>query len=104
MIVEYIRYEGASAQIDAVVAAYQQAAQHLDAAPECIRYEVARGVEVPGTVIVRIEWTSIEAHEKGFRGGPHFGPFLSLVRPFIPLIREMKHYQPLPGVSPTAEG
>lgn len=44
-------------------------------------------------MIVRIEWTSVEAHERSFRKGPHFPPFLEQVRPFIPMIREMKHYR-----------
>ncbi|MFO0551733.1 MAG: antibiotic biosynthesis monooxygenase [Polyangiaceae bacterium] len=101
MIVEYIRYEVPPDRVDALLEAYRLASRHLDAAPECLRYEVERGVEEPSKVVVRIEWTSVEAHEHSFRGGPHFPPFLELVRPFIPLIREMKHYRPIhPG--PTA--
>jgi quinol monooxygenase YgiN len=94
MIVEYIRYEGDSAALDALVEAYEAASAELTKAPECLRYEVARGVEHPEVVIVRIEWSSVEAHEQGFRKGPHFAPFLTRVRPFIPLIREMTHYRP----------
>jgi quinol monooxygenase YgiN len=95
MIVEYIRYEGESAALDALEEAYRAASAELAAAPECLRYEVARGVEAPAVVIVRIEWSSQEAHEQGFRKGPHFASFLARVRPFIPLIREMKHYRPV---------
>lgn len=93
MIVEYIRYEAAPDQVDQLLEAYRRASEHLDAAPECLRYEVAQGVEEPSKVIVRIEWTSVEAHERSFRKGPHFPPFLEQVRPFIPMIREMKHYR-----------
>lgn len=93
MIVEYIRYETAGDQADKLLDAYRRASKHLDAAPECLRYEVAQGVEEPSMVIVRIEWTSVEAHERSFRGGPHFPPFLEQVRPFISMIREMKHYR-----------
>jgi len=94
MIVEYIRYEVARDQVNALIDAYREASRHLDAAPECLRYEVAQGVEEPEKVVVRIEWTSVEAHERSFRGGPHFPPFLALVRPFMPMILEMKHYRP----------
>jgi quinol monooxygenase YgiN len=93
MIVEYVRYETAGEQTTALLDAYRQASKHLDAAPECLAYEITQGVEEPGHVIVRIEWTSVEAHERGFRGGPHFPPFLALVRPFLPCIQEMKHYR-----------
>lgn len=95
MIVEYVRYEANAEQVEALIAAYRKASKHLDDAPECVGYEVAQGIEAPGNVVVRIEWRSVEEHERGFRGGPHFPPFLALVRPFIGMIREMKHYRPL---------
>ncbi len=101
MIVEYIRYETQGEETLALLQAYRNAAVHLNAAPECLRHEVTRGVEDPGAVIVRIEWTSVEAHEHGFRGGPHFPPFLELVRPFVARIREMKHYAPVRPAPPT---
>lgn len=93
MIVEYVRYETSGEQTRALLEAYAKASAHLDAAPECLRYEIAQGEEEPGNVIVRIEWTSVEGHMVGFRGGACFPPFLALVRPFIPAIREMKHYR-----------
>lgn len=94
MIVEYIRYDTRD-DARALIEAYKQAAPHLEAAPECLRFELAQGIEAPTMVTVRIEWTSVHDHEQGFRRGPHFPPFLQLVRPFMPLILEMKHYQPL---------
>lgn len=54
MIVEYVRYE-AGAQIGALIEAYKRASVHLGAAPECVRYEVAQGVEEPGNLIVRMD-------------------------------------------------
>jgi quinol monooxygenase YgiN len=93
MIVEYIRYAASPEEVSALLEAYRVAAPHLEAAPECLRYEIAQGIEEPNHVTVRIEWTSVEAHEQGFRKGPHFPPFLQHVRPFIGLIAEMKHYR-----------
>lgn len=93
MSIEYVRYQIPAAQHAAFLAAYRQAAQHLAASPECRRYEIAQGVEEPDNFVVRIEWTSVEAHEGGFRKGPHFPPFLVLVRPFFGQIQEMKHYR-----------
>ena len=101
MIVEYIRYKVAVAQVDALLEAYRRALPHLKAAPGCLAVEVSCGVDAPGQVVVRIEWTSREAHEQGFRRGPHFGPFLALVGPFIPAIREMAHYEPEPSKVPS---
>jgi quinol monooxygenase YgiN len=65
---------------------------HLEAAPECISYELSQCDEAPQSFILRIEWTSVDAQMNGFRGGPHFPPFLSAIRAFIPEIAEMRHY------------
>src|SRR5476651_2309550 len=56
MIVEYIRYEVPSASRDTIVEAYRSAGQELAASAQCMRYEIAQGVEEPGHFTVRIEW------------------------------------------------
>jgi len=50
-------------------------------------------VEEPDNFIVRIEWDSVEGHEKGFRSSKEFASFFSKVKPYFSNIREMKHYQ-----------
>lgn len=92
MIIEYIRYLLVDHQPDDLVAAYREAATHLDAAPECLGYELSRCEEEPMSLILRIRWSSTDAHLQGFRKGPHFPPFLAAIRPFIPEIQEMRHY------------
>jgi heme-degrading monooxygenase HmoA len=93
MIVEYIRYEIPAGQHDAFIAAYQQAGPSLAASPHFLKYEIAQGHEEPDHFTVRIEWDSLEGHEKGFRSEPQFQTFFALVKPFFAAIREMKHYQ-----------
>ncbi|WP_431771618.1 putative quinol monooxygenase [Streptomyces cucumeris] len=94
MTVEYIRYRIEDPERrTAFEEAYTAAAEQLDRSPECLAYELAHGVEEPERYILRIEWTSVEDHLQGFRGGPLFGPFLDSVRPFIGDIEEMKHYE-----------
>ncbi|MBU1326204.1 MAG: antibiotic biosynthesis monooxygenase [Alphaproteobacteria bacterium] len=93
MAVEYIRYRMAAHTPEALIAAYGDAATHLDLAPECLGYELTRCVEDPACLILRIEWTSTRAHLEGFRRGPHFPPFLAAIRPFIGEIEEMRHYE-----------
>ncbi|TNC59364.1 putative quinol monooxygenase [Rubellimicrobium roseum] len=95
MIVEYIRYQAEPRRAQAIMDAYRAAAIHLRAAPECLSQEVAVCEVDPGAVIVRLTWSSAEAHLQGFRRGPHFPPFLALVRPFVPDIAEMRHYRPV---------
>ncbi|MBB4893457.1 quinol monooxygenase YgiN [Streptomyces olivoverticillatus] len=94
MTVEYIRYRIAETERrTAFEKAYAAAAEHLYAAPQCLGYELSRGVEEPERYILRIEWTSVEDHEGGFRRGPHFPPFLAEIRPYVDDIEEMKHYE-----------
>lgn len=101
MVVEYIRYHVAADQRAALVEAYRRAAAGLDAAPECLAYELAECEEEPGHFILRIEWTSTEAHLQGFRKGPHFAGFFAHVKGFFPNIQEMRHYHPTAVVRPT---
>jgi heme-degrading monooxygenase HmoA len=92
MVVEYIRYEVPADKREEFISAYQSAGKDLDASPHCLKYEISEGVEEPDNFIVRIEWDSLEGHEKGFRSSPQMGPFFAKVKPFFPMIREMKHY------------
>ena len=93
MVVEYIRYVVPEADADRFEDAYRRAGRVLDADPHCLRYEVARGVEEPEHFVVRIEWDSVEGHERGFRTSPAFPAFFAAVQPFLSEIQEMKHYE-----------
>ena len=93
MVVEYIRYAVPTARAEEFEEAYSRAGRVLDEDPHCLRYEVARGVEEPEHFVVRIEWDSLEGHERGFRSSPVFGEFFAAVQPFVPEIEEMKHYE-----------
>lgn len=96
MIVEYIGYNVPGDRSAEFERAYGEAAAVLDASEHCLRYEVARGVEEPGNYVVRIEWDSLEGHERGFRTSPEFRTFFRLVRPFFDHIEEMRHYEATP--------
>jgi quinol monooxygenase YgiN len=93
MVVEYIRYEVPAARHDEFVAAYRSAGNELQASGHCLSYEISEGVEEPDKFTVRIEWVSLEGHEKGFRTSAQFPPFFAKVKPFFAEIREMKHYR-----------
>ncbi|MEZ4453876.1 MAG: antibiotic biosynthesis monooxygenase [Nannocystaceae bacterium] len=92
MIVEYIRYTIPAARDAAFLAAYERASASLRASPVCLAYELTRCDEAPERYILRIEWTSVEGHLRGFRGGPEFAGFFQAVRPFLDDIEEMHHY------------
>lgn len=93
MIIEYIRYEIAADEAEAFIDAYRAAAKDLDSSPHCLGYELTRGVEEPQRFTVRILWDSVEGHMNGFRRSADFTRFLPLIRPYVPAINEMKHYE-----------
>jgi hemoglobin len=96
MIVEYIRYEISDPQ--PFLHGYESARGALDTSPYCLAYELSRCTEEPSSFILRIEWSSAADHLDGFRRSPEFAAFLAAVRPFIPNIREMRHYALTPIV------
>ncbi|KOU15129.1 MULTISPECIES: putative quinol monooxygenase [Streptomyces] len=93
--VEYIRYRIALDDQQAFEDSYRQAAEALAASPECIDYELARCEEENDRerYILRIRWTSVDAHLNGFRKGEHFPAFFSAIRPYVKAIEEMQHYR-----------
>jgi heme-degrading monooxygenase HmoA len=93
MVVEYIRYTISAEQAAAFEEAYGRAGAVLASDGHCLGFEVARGVEEPEHYIVRIDWDSVEGHERGFRASPHFREFLADVQPFYGAIDEMRHYE-----------
>jgi len=94
MVVEYIRYTVADqGRGEELQRAYAIAVKQLDAAPECLAYELTQCEEDAKCWSLRIEWLSTEAHLQGFRKGPHFPAFLAAIREFIPEITEMRHYR-----------
>jgi quinol monooxygenase YgiN len=100
MVVEYIRYTVPSEQAEAFEAAYARAGNLLQQDEHCLAFEVARGIEESEHFIVRIEWDSLDGHERGFRASPHFHEFFSDVQPFLREIDEMKHYEVRVGSAP----
>lgn len=93
MIVEYIRYKLPPATCPAFEADYARAASSLSASPFCLGYELSRCMDEAGIYVLRIRWTSAEDHMQGFRHSEHFPPFLASIRPYVPQIEEMRHYE-----------
>ncbi|MCK2241821.1 MULTISPECIES: group II truncated hemoglobin [unclassified Crossiella] len=96
MIVEYLRYTIPPAAAADFEAAYARAATALAGAPECVDYDLSRCVEDPSKYVLRIRWTSAQAHLGGFRQGPYFPPFFAEIRGYVGDIEEMRHYEPTP--------
>src|SRR3954447_23084437 len=93
MIVEYIRYRIAEERQDACLADDGRAAQVLARADQCVDYELSRSVDEPACHVLRITWTSAEDHLQGFRDGDLVPGLPAAIRPYLPDIEEMRHYE-----------
>ncbi len=93
VVVEYIRYRVPADRDGEFEGAWSEAQKILRDAPQCLSYEVPRGVEEPENYVVRIEWSSVAEHEQGFRQSKAFGQFFAAVKPFFEEIQEMRHYE-----------
>lgn len=93
MTTELIRYRIESGQEAAFLQAYRNAGTFLERSPDCLGYDVLRGVEELDHFIVVIRWQSVERHLEGFRKSADFPTFFAAVKPFFAAIEEMKHYQ-----------
>lgn len=56
---------------------------------------MCRCVEDPGQFILRIEWSSAEDHLQRFRGSEEFKAFFALIKLYLQMIGEMRHYERL---------
>lgn len=92
MVIEYIRYRISADQRDKFLNAYMLASKALTSSEYCCGYELAECEEEPERFILRIRWTSTEAHIKKFRSSAQFQEFLPHIRPYIGNIEEMQHY------------
>lgn len=66
----------------------------LRGAGGCDAATVGRGVEHPGTFLLLVEWSSLEAH-LAFKETGEFGEFVGLVREFFAAPPGAVHYAPL---------
>jgi quinol monooxygenase YgiN len=92
MTTELIRYRIEAGQEEAFLSAYHEGGAILERSPDCLSYEVLRGVEEPDRFVVIIRWASVERHMQGFRGSADFPAFFAAVKLFFSAIEEMKHY------------
>ncbi|MEO6854197.1 MAG: antibiotic biosynthesis monooxygenase family protein [Rhodoferax sp.] len=59
----------------------------------CTGYKVNKGVESPERYVLQIFWTSIEAHNVGFRETPAFAEWRGIVGPFFASPPVVEHFE-----------
>ena len=59
----------------------------------CQGYNVNKGVESPERYVLQIFWTSIEAHNVGFRESPAFAEWRAIIGPFLAIPPVVEHFE-----------
>ena len=60
--------------------------------PGCKGYKVNKGIESPERYVLQIFWTSVEAHNVGFRETPAFAEWRAIVGPFFAGAPVVEHF------------
>nr|WP_315185931.1 antibiotic biosynthesis monooxygenase family protein [uncultured Albidiferax sp.] len=58
----------------------------------CKGYKVNKGIESPERYVLQIFWTSVEAHNVGFRESPAFAEWRAIVGPFFASPPVVEHF------------
>jgi heme-degrading monooxygenase HmoA len=79
-------------QAAAFETAFQQAQKIIASMPGYISHELQRGVERPDEYLLLVRWTSLEAHELGFRKSPQYQQWRALLHHFYHPAPTVSHY------------
>jgi heme-degrading monooxygenase HmoA len=72
--------------------AMQQASPLIAASEGFVAIEVKPCIEKPGRYLLLVQWTSVEAHEIGFRGSDRYQQWRALLHKFYDPFPIVQHY------------
>ena len=78
---------------DRFAAAYRIARPILAGTPGCRSVRMTRGVESPSRFVLLVEWDSVEAHEKNFRGTERFTQWRALIGEYFAKPPVVEHFE-----------
>ena len=92
MITEHAILEVKPGHHAAFEAAMRQAAPLIAASDGFLGLEVLPCIETPGRSVLLVKWTSVEAHEQGFRGSDRYQQWKTLLHGFYEPFPLVQHY------------
>jgi heme-degrading monooxygenase HmoA len=93
-----IRIEpGRQAEFEAAIA--HGAGVVIPQAEGYLGHQIQRCIETPGRYLLMIRWQTLEHHTVGFRGGPLFPQWRTIVGPFFVAPPQVEHFELL-GTEP----
>jgi heme-degrading monooxygenase HmoA len=92
LILEHAILEVKPGQHAAFEAAMKKAAPLISASEGFISLEVLPCLETAGRYLLLVKWTSVEAHELGFRGSDRYQQWRALLHGFYDPFPIVQHY------------
>jgi|SRR5271170_6507217 len=82
-------------QTDQFESAFREAQRIIASMPGYLSHELGRCVERPNDYLLLVRWTSLEAHETGFRRSPQYQKWKQLLHHFYDPFPLVSHYAPV---------
>jgi heme-degrading monooxygenase HmoA len=87
---------GVSAQFEA---AFREAQLIIASMPGYLAHELKRCLEREDEYLLLVKWTSVEAHERGFRQSPQYQEWKRLLHHFYDPFPTVSHYEAVQGAA-----
>jgi heme-degrading monooxygenase HmoA len=100
MILEVAPLQVKPGQEAAFEAAFREAQPLIACQPGYLSHELQRCIERPGHYLLLVRWTTLEAHEQGFRGSPEYQEWKRLLHHFYDPFPVVLHYRSVERVPP----
>jgi heme-degrading monooxygenase HmoA len=92
LILEHAILNVKPGQHAAFEAAMQNARPLIEASEGFLSIDVLPCIETPGRYVLLVKWTSVEAHELGFRGSDRYQRWKALLHGFYKPFPTVEHY------------
>lgn len=97
MILEVAQLTIRSGQQEAFEAAFREAQAIIASMPGYQGHTLQRCIERAGQYVLLVRWTSVEAHEVGFRQSAQYQDWKRLLHHFYDPFPTVLHYENVPG-------
>jgi heme-degrading monooxygenase HmoA len=106
MILEAAPLQVKPGQSETFEAAFREAQSIIAAMPGYVSHELQRCLEREGHYLLLVRWTSVEAHEEGFRKSGAYLKWKRLLHHFYDPFPTVLHYEAVAGAArpPAAQG
>lgn len=92
MVLEVALIDVLPGQEDAFAAAYRAGHPVLAGTPGCRSVRMTRGIESASRFVLLVEWDTVEAHEKNFRGTERFDQWRALIGAYFAKPPRVEHF------------